>query len=117
MLNRIQLVSIAGAAALISACAAPPVEQEGGEPVLVIKGATLVDGTGADPQADSVVVIRGNRIEAVGTVRRNVHPIERRDRGRCREISDSWSHRGARPSHVDQRIRALRRAEEGRVGQ
>ena len=68
MLNRIQLVSIAGAAALISACAAPPVEQEGGEPVLVIKGATLVDGTGADPQADSVVVIRGNRIEAVGTV-------------------------------------------------
>ncbi len=67
MLSRIQLVSIAGAAALISACAAPQVEQEGGEPVLVIKGATLVDGTGADPQADSVVVIRGNRIEAVGT--------------------------------------------------
>ena len=32
----------------------------------VIEGATLIDGTGASPLADSVVVIAGDRIQAVG---------------------------------------------------
>lgn len=33
---------------------------------LVLRGATLVDGTGADPVADAVVVVEGDRITQVG---------------------------------------------------
>ena len=53
----------------VHACAAPPVppaEDESGEAALVIKGATLIDGTGSAPREDSIVVIRGNKIESVG---------------------------------------------------
>ena len=35
------------------------------EPVLVIEGATLIDGNGGPPLPDSAVVIRGNRIASV----------------------------------------------------
>ena len=38
------------------------------EDTLAIVGATLIDGTGAPARPDSVVVIRGDRIVAVGTV-------------------------------------------------
>ena len=34
---------------------------------LVIHGGTLIDGNGGPPMADAVVVVRGNRIEAVST--------------------------------------------------
>ena len=34
--------------------------------VLVLEGGTLIDGTGAAPVADAVVVVEGNRITAVG---------------------------------------------------
>lgn len=37
-----------------------------GEPVLVLEGGTLIDGSGAQPVADSVVVIQGDRIVGVG---------------------------------------------------
>ncbi len=37
------------------------------ERTLVLEGATLIDGTGKPPVADAVVVVRGNRIAAVGT--------------------------------------------------
>ena len=36
------------------------------EPKLVIKGGTLIDGTGRPPLANSVIVIEGDRITAVG---------------------------------------------------
>jgi predicted amidohydrolase len=35
------------------------------EPVLVIEGATLIDGNGGVPLPDSAIVIRGNRIASV----------------------------------------------------
>ena len=35
--------------------------------VLVLEGGTLIDGTGRSPVADSVIVIEGTRIKAVGT--------------------------------------------------
>jgi len=38
------------------------------EPALVIQGGTLIDGNGGAPLANSVVVIEGNRIAAVGAV-------------------------------------------------
>ncbi|MGI8553972.1 MAG: amidohydrolase family protein [Dehalococcoidia bacterium] len=37
--------------------------------MIVITGGTLVDGTGAPPLADAVVVIEGDRIESTGTAR------------------------------------------------
>ncbi|HXZ28910.1 MAG TPA: hypothetical protein VEG08_13035, partial [Terriglobales bacterium] len=51
--------------------------------VTVIRGATLIDGTGAPPVPDSVIVIEGERIRAVGTAKtaavpRHAHVIEAR---------------------------------------
>lgn len=37
------------------------------ERVLVLEGGTLIDGTGRAPVADAVVVVKGSRINAVGT--------------------------------------------------
>lgn len=55
---------------LLAACSenAPdaPGAPAAGEPVLVVDGAQLWDGTGASPVQDAVVVIRGDRIEAAG---------------------------------------------------
>ena len=55
--------------ALIS-CAAiaasAPVGAQGQNPTLVIQGGTLIDGNGGAPVPNSVVVIQGNRIAAVG---------------------------------------------------
>jgi len=36
------------------------------EPVLVLEGGTLIDGTGRSPVADAVVVVEGSRIRSVG---------------------------------------------------
>ncbi len=44
----------------------PTGSARGSDNVIVLRGGTLIDGTGANPQNDAVVVIRGNRIEAVG---------------------------------------------------
>jgi imidazolonepropionase-like amidohydrolase len=45
--------------------AIPPTDAPG-EPLLVLAGGTLIDGTGGPPVPDAVVMIRGNRIRAVG---------------------------------------------------
>ena len=36
------------------------------DPVLVVRGGTLIDGTGADPVPNAVIVLQGNRIVDVG---------------------------------------------------
>ena len=54
------LFSLAIVLALFAACS--PVQN----PVLVIEGGTLIDGTGAAPLQDAVIVIEGDRITAVG---------------------------------------------------
>ena len=47
---------------------AAPAQKTNAEPhLLVLKGGTLIDGTGKAPIKNAVVVIRGNRIDAVGT--------------------------------------------------
>ena len=43
------------------------------EPVLVLQGGTLIDGTGRPPVTDAVVIVEGNRIRAVG--RRGQLPV------------------------------------------
>jgi imidazolonepropionase-like amidohydrolase len=42
-----------------------PFEVDGSGPLLVLRG-TLIDGTGADPLPDAILVIQGDRIVAVG---------------------------------------------------
>ena len=37
--------------------------------VTVLRGATLIDGTGAEPVPDTTIVIRGNRIVSIGSNR------------------------------------------------
>ncbi len=67
------------------------------EPVLVIRGATLIDGTGAPPLPDSSVIVRGNTIEAVASVGPSPPPanatvIEARGKYLLPGIIDSHSH-------------------------
>jgi imidazolonepropionase-like amidohydrolase len=75
-LSRRPLRALAGAAATLlvapavaavawpATCAAQ--QPTGASPVLVVRGGTLVDGTGAPPVRDAMVVIRDGRIAAVG---------------------------------------------------
>lgn len=58
-------VSILALAALLSAA---PAEQSRPETVIALVGGRLIDGFGGPPLDNSVVIIRGNRIEAVGRV-------------------------------------------------
>jgi len=51
--------------ALLLACAAVPQAQQGSA-VIAITGARLVDGTGAAPLNDSVILVSGDRITAAG---------------------------------------------------
>ncbi len=48
----------------------------GGESVIVLEGATLMDGSGGAPIEDAVVIVRGGRIEAVARV--NEIPVPRK---------------------------------------
>ena len=56
--------SLLAAAALLTISGATA--QPGGQHVMVLQGGTLIDGTGAAPITDAVVVVQGNRITAVG---------------------------------------------------
>jgi len=47
-----------------------PPHDPSADPVLVIRGATLIDGTGRDPIAGAVLVLRGNQILDVGPAAR-----------------------------------------------
>lgn len=51
---------------LMVAFAAAPAPAHAQERALVLEGATLIDGTGRSPVADSVVVVEGGRIRTVG---------------------------------------------------
>ncbi|MGH9335248.1 MAG: hypothetical protein ACRD21_16040, partial [Vicinamibacteria bacterium] len=39
-----------------------PPRDRSNDPVLVLRGGTLIDGTGAAPVADAVVVLKGDRV-------------------------------------------------------
>ncbi|HEX3485448.1 MAG TPA: hypothetical protein VHT51_10335, partial [Micropepsaceae bacterium] len=55
-----------GSATAIGLSTATPVAGQGQGQALVIQGGTLIDGNGGQPLANSVIVIQGNRIVAVG---------------------------------------------------
>jgi hypothetical protein len=65
-----------------------PGEGEGPYPVLVIRGATLVNGTGAPPMGPVDITIKGNRIAAIDAAGTPGLPLspEREPRGATREI-------------------------------
>ena len=60
----------AGLLLSLATCAPAPVypaPTAGGPPALVLVNGILIDGTGADPRPDAVLVIQGEKIAAVGT--------------------------------------------------
>ena len=83
------LAAEAGAQAQQAVLAAPPrAEGEGPFDRLIIRGGTLIDGTGAPPVGPVDIVVEGNRIVdivGVGTPGRPIDP-DRRPGGATREI-------------------------------
>lgn len=65
-----------------------PGEGEGPYPTLVIRGATLIDGTGAPPRGPVDIVVEGNRIAAIRSAGTPGVPLRpnREPRGATREI-------------------------------
>ena len=59
-------IEIALVLALACAACGEPAEVLVGEGLLVLEGATLIDGSGAEPREDSVIVLAGDRILRVG---------------------------------------------------
>ncbi|MGA2383951.1 MAG: amidohydrolase family protein [Gemmatimonadales bacterium] len=57
---------LAGAALAAIATSALRAQAPAAAPVVAIRAGTLIDGTGASPVRNAVIVIRGDRIEAVG---------------------------------------------------
>ncbi len=64
------------AISLVSLCPAASFlwGQTGQPSVIVIEGATLIDGNGGTPVADSAIIIRGNRIDAVSKKGQGSYP-------------------------------------------
>ena len=49
-------------------------------PRLMIKNGTLIDGSGRDPIANSLIVVEGNRISHVGHAEESMRPVSPDDR-------------------------------------
>jgi imidazolonepropionase-like amidohydrolase len=64
-----------------------PPRDTSSDPVLVLRGGTLFDGTGADPVADAVVVLRGNRIVEAGPAANVRVPA---DAARVIDVAGGW---------------------------
>ncbi len=60
------VVLLGGAVGLLTASEINPPANPPADQVIAIIGAQLIDGRGGEPLSDSVVVLRGERIEAVG---------------------------------------------------
>ena len=67
-----------------------------GEGLLVLEGATLIDGTGAEPREDSVIVVDGDRILRVGSAGDFHFP----DSARRRDVSGQFVLPGFIDMHV-----------------
>lgn len=83
---------------LVLACAAcgEPAEVLVGEGLLVLEGATLIDGTGTEPREDSVIVVAGDRILRVGSAGDFHFP----DSARRRDVSGHFVLPGFIDMHV-----------------
>jgi imidazolonepropionase-like amidohydrolase len=61
-------------------------EQLEGDGLIVLEGATLIDGTGSTPRPNTVVVVHGTKILRVGDVRDFVYPPG----ARVLDVADRW---------------------------
>src|SRR5438876_6510705 len=95
--------------AMLVAMKAPPIAGQQSS-VLVVDGATLMDGTGAAPVANSVIVIDNGRITAVGPRSRVRIPAG----ARTLDAKGKFVVPGLIDSHVH--YRSWMRSEERRVG-
>jgi imidazolonepropionase-like amidohydrolase len=88
---------IEAAAALLSLCVSWPASARAADDrVVVLAGATVVDGNGGAPMSDAVVVLRGDRIEAVGP-----QPSVRVPKGaRVIDVKGKWITPGLVDAHV-----------------
>ena len=88
------------ALALTLACAAcgEPAEVLVGKELLVLEGATLIDGTGAEPRENSVIVVDGDRILRVGSAGDFRFP----DSARRRDVSGHF----VLPGFIDMHVHA-----------
>jgi imidazolonepropionase-like amidohydrolase len=68
LLQSTRLIALA-AAALVAVCNSVPAQQTVSEEVIAVRCGKLVNGRTAEPQTDMVIIIRGQRIEAVGSAR------------------------------------------------
>jgi len=65
MMHRVRGLAL-GLAAVATGVAGAAAQQAPPAPLLAIRAGTLIDGTGAAPVRNAVIVIRGDRIESVG---------------------------------------------------
>lgn len=75
------LTAVIGIGLLAAACSgteqpATPQTTEPVEQLVAFAGATIIDGTGADPIANGVILVRGGRIEAIGAAGEVPIPID-----------------------------------------
>lgn len=63
-------------AVLAAGACAVPVERLEGPGLTIIEGATLIDGTGAEPVGNSLVAVRGGRIERIAAAGRLAYPTD-----------------------------------------
>ena len=64
----IRIAGLLGAFALLTGAGEPQAGAQAEARAIALVGGALIDGTGATPVRDSVILIRGDRIERVGTV-------------------------------------------------
>jgi imidazolonepropionase-like amidohydrolase len=67
-MRSIRIAIVLGGLALLPALSDDDMAAQNGPPSLALVGGALIDGTGGAPVRDSVVLLRGARIERVGTV-------------------------------------------------
>ena len=68
LMSGVMLTGLLVTAACTSGAPPAPATSAGGEGATAFVGAHIIDGTGADPIENGVLVVRGGRIEAVGDV-------------------------------------------------
>ncbi len=90
------LIPIALALGLACAACGKTAEVLLSEGLLVLEGATLIDGTGAEPRADSVIVVDGDRIHRVGSAGDFHFP----DSARRKDVSGQFVLPGFMDMHV-----------------
>jgi imidazolonepropionase-like amidohydrolase len=81
---------------LVAVVSASAGEKRTTEDLVVLSGGTLIDGTGAEPVKDAVVVIRGERIEAAGPRGRVNVPAK----ARRIDVTGKWITPGLIDPHV-----------------